>query len=61
MNQGYDHFVVKNDTKVVENMLYTQRKITRFVKNKGGLIDQYDLICTTFELVVTTTPQMWLQ
>ena len=59
-NQGYDQFVAKNDKKVAAETLYTQRKITRFISNRGGRIDQYDLVFTTIALVTATTPKIWI-
>ena len=59
-NQGYDQFVAKEDKRKAAEILYTQRMLTRFVNNKGGRLDQYDLVYTTITLVNNTTPQMWM-
>ena len=59
-NQGYDQFVAKEDTSKVAETLYTQWMLTRFVNNKGGIIDQWDLVYTTISLVRSTTKMMWV-
>ena len=50
----------KEDKRKAADTLYTQIMITRSGKNKGDLLDQWDLIYTKINLVRNTMMKMWV-
>lgn len=58
-NQAYDKYVARNDKKVGAETLASQRALVKF-ENKGGKLDQYDLVHTAIMIVKQTPPATWI-